>query len=116
MYVPADSRDSAIFPPDVSVSHADLERIESALRDLTSGTNELSLTNFKRDVFSGFLPEKLANVGRSIVRHSFVAYSLSSLAALSNLHECLPINHDLQRSHLLLWRDLPRLGEGTHAT
>ncbi|CAF3315764.1 unnamed protein product [Rotaria socialis] len=40
---------------------ADLERIETTFRDLTNGTGELSFTNFKRDVFAYFLPEKLAN-------------------------------------------------------
>ncbi|CAF4722565.1 unnamed protein product [Rotaria sp. Silwood1] len=39
---------------------ADLERIETTFRDLTNGTGELSYTNFKRDVFANFLPEKLA--------------------------------------------------------
>ncbi|CAF1339296.1 unnamed protein product [Rotaria sordida] len=39
----------------------DLERIEITFRDITNGTNELSYTNFKRDVFANFLPEKLAN-------------------------------------------------------
>jgi hypothetical protein len=41
---------------------ADLERIETTFRDFTSGTGELSYTNFKRDVFAHFLPEKLAAV------------------------------------------------------
>jgi hypothetical protein len=41
---------------------ADLERIETTFRDLTNGTGELSYTNFKRDVFAHFLPEKLAAV------------------------------------------------------
>ncbi|CAF2834191.1 unnamed protein product [Rotaria sp. Silwood2] len=39
----------------------DLERIEITFRELTNGTNELSYTNFKRDVFANFLPEKLVN-------------------------------------------------------
>jgi hypothetical protein len=41
---------------------ADLERIETTFRDFTNGTGELSYTNFKRDVFAHFLPEKLAAV------------------------------------------------------
>lgn len=44
------------------VSQIDLERIESTFRDITNGTNELSYTSFKRDVFANFIPEKLANV------------------------------------------------------
>jgi len=44
------------------VPPADLERIETTFRDLTTGTGELSYTNFKRDVFAHFLPEKLAAV------------------------------------------------------
>lgn len=44
------------------VHSADLERIETTFRDLTSGTGDLSYTSFKRDVFAQFLPEKLAAV------------------------------------------------------
>jgi hypothetical protein len=46
------------------VSSTDLERIEVTFRDLTNGTGELSYTNFKRDVFAHFLPEKFAAVGK----------------------------------------------------
>jgi hypothetical protein len=44
------------------VSSTDLERIETTFRELTGGTGELSYTNFKRDVFAHFLPEKFAAV------------------------------------------------------
>lgn len=44
------------------VLQADLDRIETTFRDLTSGTGELNYTSFKRDVFANFLPEKLATV------------------------------------------------------
>jgi hypothetical protein len=44
------------------VLSADLERIETTFRDLTNGSGDLSYTNFKRDVFAHFLPEKLASV------------------------------------------------------
>ena len=49
-----------------SVSSVDLERIEATFRDLTNATNELSYVSFKRDVFANFLPEKLANVCKSL--------------------------------------------------
>jgi hypothetical protein len=39
-----------------------LDRIETTFRDITNGTNEISYTSFKRDVFANFLPEKLATV------------------------------------------------------
>lgn len=115
MYVPAVSRHSSLLLLARSVSQADLERIETTLRDLTNGTNELSLASFKRDVFSGFLPEKLANVGPSPPRCYLSELSPPLLAALSNLHECLSIEHDIQGSNLLLRGDLLRHGEGAHA-
>ncbi|CAM4750883.1 unnamed protein product [Rotaria magnacalcarata] len=43
------------------LSQTDLDRIETAFRELTTGTNELNYTNFKRDIFANFLPEKLAS-------------------------------------------------------
>ncbi len=45
-----------------SVSQVELDRIETTFRDLTNGTNELSFTSFKRDVFPNFLPETLVTV------------------------------------------------------
>ncbi len=45
-----------------SVSQTDLDRIETAFRDITNGPNELNYISFKNDVFANFLPEKLANV------------------------------------------------------
>ncbi|CAF1168615.1 unnamed protein product [Adineta steineri] len=41
-------------------SQNDLDRIETAFRDVTNGANELNYISFKHDVFCNFLPEKLA--------------------------------------------------------
>ncbi|CAF1053304.1 unnamed protein product [Adineta steineri] len=41
-------------------SQNDLDRIETAFRDITNGANELNYISFKHDVFCNFLPEKLA--------------------------------------------------------
>jgi len=67
---------------------ADLERIETTFRDFTNGTGELSYTNFKRDVFAHFLPEKLAAVGYLNLKISYLNKYIFSFysASLSSLH------------------------------
>ena len=75
------------------VLQTDLDRIEVAFRDITNGTNELTYTAFKRDVFANFLPEKLATVCILF----YLIYSLSKicLASFSNIYWFISISNDL---------------------
>ena len=72
------------------VHPVDLERIETTFKDLTAGSGELAYTNFKRDVFAQFLPEKLATVGsRRFAKQAFLLFSVSiTFVQIPREHTC----------------------------
>lgn len=94
---------------------ADLERIETTFRDLTNGNGELSYTNFKRDVFAHFLPEKLATVCYFSFSWQFLIFTSYS-ATLSSMYKFIKILYVIERSCLLFGINLLWFNKRTNAT